>query len=96
MSQRNLLLSALSGPFVSGAMDPPVDALAPDVCLTIEVVDIPEGDPWPQALFDDPNGALDLPFRLWGKRLADPGCHPNGGHEIRKERVPPRDFALHF
>src|SRR6266700_3786902 len=77
-------------------MDPHIAALAPHMCLTIEVLDIREGDPRPQALLDDPDRALDFALRLWRKRLADPGSDPNGGHEIRKERVPPWDFVLHF
>src|SRR6266567_6438179 len=90
------LLAALPGPFVGGAMDPAIDALAPDVRLAIEVVDIREGDSCPEALFDHPHCALDFALRLRSERLADPWRDPNRGHEIRKERVPPRHLALHF
>ena len=37
-----------------------------------------------------------LPFRLGRERLADPWCDPDGSHEVGKEGVPARDFALHF
>jgi hypothetical protein len=58
------LLAAFPGPFVGGAMDAGIDALAPDVRLAIEVVDIREGDSCPKALFDDPDRALDFALGL--------------------------------
>src|SRR5579864_2686941 len=93
---KRLLLAALPGPFMGGAMDTGIDALAPDVRLAIEVVDIGERDPRPQALFDYPHRALDFPFRLRRVRATDPWRDPDGGHEISKERVPARHLALHF
>src|SRR5579859_6825103 len=59
---KRLLLAALPGPFVGGAMDAGIDALAPDMRLAIEVIHIGERDPRPQALFDHPHRALDFPF----------------------------------
>src|SRR5437588_3444450 len=60
-----LLLMAISGTFVGGTMHSDIDALAPGVCLAIEVVHIREGDSCPEALLNDPDRALDFAFRLW-------------------------------
>src|SRR5207302_10577856 len=93
---KRLLLSSFLGAFMRRSMHPPIDALAPDVRLAIEIIDIREGDSGPEALLDHPDRALDFALRLWRKRFADPRSDPNGSHEIRKQRVPPWDFVLHF
>ena len=77
-------------------MDPAVDALTPGSRLTIEVIDLREGDAWPEILFHKADGALDFPLRLWGKRLTDARRDPNGRYEVGKQPVPARLFLLHF
>jgi len=94
--RQGFLLAALAGPFVGRAMDPAVDALAPDLGLAIEVLDIREGDAWPEILFHKANRALDLPLRLGRIRFTDAGRDPNGGHEVGKQRIPAWLFLLHF
>src|SRR5438552_14174873 len=88
---QGFLLAALAGPFMGCAMDSAVDALTPGSRLTIEVIDIREGDAWPEILFHQADGALDFSLRLRGIRLADSWSDPNGRHEIREQWVPPRD-----
>ena len=46
-----LLLAAIAGAFVGGAVDTDIDALTPDVGLAIEVINIAEADSCPEALF---------------------------------------------
>src|SRR6267143_5476781 len=93
---KRFLLSAFFGPFVSGAMYSPIDALAPDMGLTIEIIDICEGDSCPEALFDKAYRPLDFAFCLRRICLADPWSYPNRGHEIGKEWVPPRLLVFHL
>ncbi len=49
---------------MGGAMDAGIDAFAPGVSLTIEVVDIGEADACPEALLDDPDRALDVGVQI--------------------------------
>jgi hypothetical protein len=77
-------------------MDPAVDALTPGSRLTIEIIDIREGDAWPEILFDKANRAFDFPLRLRRKRLTDTRRDPNGGHEVGKPRIPAWLVLLHF
>jgi len=51
--RERLLFAALSGAFVRGAMHAAIDALTPGMCLTVEVIDIAEANPRPEALFDE-------------------------------------------
>ena len=46
--------------------------------------------------FDEAHRALDFALRLWRVSPADSWRDPNGGHEVRKARVPARDLALHL
>src|SRR2546423_3634713 len=87
---------ALSGTVVGGAMHPRIDALAPGVRLTIEIIDIGKRDSCPEALLDDADRPLDFALRLGSPSLADPWRNADRGHEIGKERVPPWDLVLHF
>src|SRR6266567_5581518 len=59
-----------SSTLVGGAMHPRIDTLAPGVRLTIEIIDIGEGDSCPEALLDDANRPLDLALRLGRPSLA--------------------------
>src|SRR6266566_7270131 len=88
------LFSAIPGTFVGGAVDPQIDAFTPDVCLTIEIINIAEGHSCPIAVLEEANRALNFPFRLRRVRLADARCHPNGGHEIGKEGMPAWHLVL--
>jgi len=45
--RKRLLFAALSGAFVGGTMDAAIDAFTPDVCLTIEVINIAKADACP-------------------------------------------------
>src|SRR5215469_255344 len=81
---------------MGGAMHARVDALAPRVCLAIEIVEVREGDPRPQARLDVAHGALDFALGLRRIRLADTRGHPNGDHKIRKTGVPSRLLLFHF
>jgi hypothetical protein len=78
------------------AMDAAIDALAPGCRLVIEVIDIREGDAWPEILFDKADGALDFSLRLRRVGFTDAGRDPNGRHEVGKAGVPARLFLLHF
>ncbi len=51
--RERLLFAALSGTLVGGAMHAAIDAFTPDVCLAVEVIDIAEADPCPEALLDE-------------------------------------------
>src|SRR2546430_7284570 len=81
---------------VRRAMDPRIAPFTPDVRLTIEVLDIREGNPGPIAMFEETNRALDFPFRLGRVSLADSWCDADGGHKIGKEWVPSWHLVLHF
>jgi hypothetical protein len=52
-------------------MNAAIDTLAPSVCLTVEVINIAEGNPSPEALFDEAYGALDFALCLRSVSLAD-------------------------
>jgi hypothetical protein len=78
------------------AMDPAVDALTPGSRLAIEVLDIREGDAWPEILLHKADGALDFSLRLRRVGFTDAWCDPNGRHEVGKQRVPARLFLLHL
>src|SRR5689334_11309760 len=88
--RKGFLFAALGGPFMGRAMDPAVDALTPGSRLTIEILDLREGDAWPEMLFHKADGALDFSLRLRRRRFTDAGRDPNGGHEVGKQGVPAR------
>ena len=77
-------------------MDPGIDALAPDLGLAIEVIDLAEGDAGPEILFDKADGALDFALRLRRVGFTDAGRDPDGGHEVGKVRIPAWLVLLHF
>src|SRR6266516_91154 len=93
--REGLLFAALLGPFMRGAMHPAIDALTPGMGLTVEIIDIGERDPGPEALLDEADRAFDFPLRLRSVGLADPWGDPNGGHEIGKTGVPAGRLVLH-
>ncbi len=94
--RQGFLNDPLAGPFMGRAMDPAVDALTPGSRLTIEVIDLREGDAWPEILFHKTDRALDFPLRLRRIRFTDARRDPNGRHEVGKQRIPARLFLLHF
>ena len=49
--RKRLLLATLSGAFVGSTMHAAIDAFTPDVCLTVEFIDVAEADACPEALF---------------------------------------------
>jgi hypothetical protein len=52
-----------------GAMHPAIDALTPGMGLMVEIINIGERDPRPEALLDETDRAFDFPLRLWGVGL---------------------------
>ncbi len=93
--RKRFLLSALAGAFMGRAMHAGIDAFAPGCRLATLVLDIGEGDAWPEILFDKADRALDFPFRLWGKGLTDAWRDPNGGHEEGLAGVPAGRLVFH-
>src|SRR5437879_7392776 len=67
--RKRLTLTALSGTLVGRAMHPRIDALAPGVRLTIEIIDIGERDSCPETLLDDADRPLDLALRLGSPKI---------------------------
>ncbi len=94
--QQLLLRQPLDRAHVGGAMDAAIDALAPSMCLAVQIIQIGEADTRPEALFHMAHGALHLALRLRGVSLADPRSHANRDHEVRKARIPARLVVLHF
>src|SRR4029453_5904817 len=67
-----LLGPALDGSLVGGSMHPSVERVTPGARVPVEILQIGEGHPRPKVALDQANTALDFPFGLWRRRLADP------------------------